>query len=449
MSELWKKAHIFGGGTFSHVRPHLALAAPAFGGTAQALYDMFRMDFKEEKCVLDKVIEPADYDTYMPVIHKTAMAGGGGSMSTNQDVSDRLDEVIADPRTKIIIMSAALCDFEPYLLQNLSPHEPQATMFGIGKDQERLKTAYLKDGLGILVKPSEKIIGRIRKVRKDIFLVGFKTTAGATEDEQFQAGLGLLKGSSCNMVLANDVHTRKNMLITPEEARYSVGEDRVQTLRELYLMVQARSRLNFTRSTVLQTAPLAQWDTDERIPDALRTVVNHCIKRGAYKPFQGKTVGHFAVKVAENSLLTSIRKTNFNNLSEVGLVLVEATPGSDDVLAYGAKPSVGGQSQRIIFREHPGFNCIVHFHCPLRNEVETMSTRSQKLLECGSHECGQNTSDGLKAYGGVDTDTIKAVMLDKHGPNIVFNHNIDPQRVIDFIETNWDLERTTSEMGEQ
>jgi ribulose-5-phosphate 4-epimerase/fuculose-1-phosphate aldolase len=448
MSELWKKAHIFGGGTFSHVRPHLALAAPAFGGTAQALYDMFRMDFKEEKSHGNGNYQRADYDTYMPVIHKTAMAGGGGSMSTNQDVSDRLDEVIADPRTKIIIMSAALCDFEPFLLQNLSPHEPQATMFGIGKDQERLKTAYLKDGLGILVKPSEKIIGRIRKVRKDIFLVGFKTTAGATEDEQFQAGLGLLKGSSCNMVLANDVHTRKNMLITPEEARYSVGEDRVQTLRELYLMVQARSRLNFTRSTVRQDAQLAKWDTDERIPDALRTVVNHCIKRGAYKPFQGKTVGHFAVKVENNTFLTSIRKTDFNKLSEVGMVFVEAKPGSDNVIAHGAKPSVGGQSQRIIFNEHPGFDCIVHFHCPLKKGKE-ISTRSQKFLECGSHECGQNTSDGLKDYGGVNTDSIRAVMLDKHGPNIVFNHNVDPRKVIDFIETNWDLERTTSEMGEQ
>ena len=446
MSELWKKAHIFGGGTFSYVRPHLALAAPAFGGTAQVLYDMFRGDFKEEQWIGDEVSEEADYDTYMPVIHKTAMAGG--NLFTNEDIAARLDEVIADPRTKIIIMSAALCDFEPFLLQNLNPHEPQATMFGIGKDQERLKTAYLKDGLGILVKPSEKIIGRIRKVRKDIFLVGFKTTAGATEDEQFQAGLGLLKGSSCNMVMANDVHTRKNMLITTEEARNSDREDRVQTLRELYLMVQARSRLNFTRSTVRQDAQLAKWDTDERIPDALRTVVNHCIKRGAYKPFQGKTVGHFAVKVENNTFLTSIRKTDFNKLSEVGMVFVEAKPGSDNVIAHGAKPSVGGQSQRIIFNEHPGFDCIVHFHCPLKKGKE-ISTRSQKFLECGSHECGQNTSDGLKDYGGVNTDSIKAVMLDKHGPNIVFNHNVDPRKVIDFIETNWDLERSTSEMGEQ
>ena len=30
-------------------------------------------------------------------------------------------------------------------------------------------------------------------------------------------------------------------------------------------------------------------------------------------------------------------------------------------------------------------------------------------------------------------------MLDNHGPNIVFHHSIDPQEVIDFIESNFDL----------
>lgn len=33
--------------------------------------------------------------------------------------------------------------------------------------------------------------------------------------------------------------------------------------------------------------------------------------------------------------------------------------------------------------------------------------------------------------------------LDQHGPNIVFNRNIDPQEVIDFIEENFDLKGKT------
>ena len=34
-------------------------------------------------------------------------------------------------------------------------------------------------------------------------------------------------------------------------------------------------------------------------------------------------------------------------------------------------------------------------------------------------------------------------MLDNHGPNIVFNHNIDPQEVIDLLKQT-SLEKSTS-----
>lgn len=34
-------------------------------------------------------------------------------------------------------------------------------------------------------------------------------------------------------------------------------------------------------------------------------------------------------------------------------------------------------------------------------------------------------------------------MLDNHGPNIVFNRNVDPQEVINFIERNFDLTKKT------
>lgn len=54
------------------------------------------------------------------------------------------------------------------------------------------------------------------------------------------------------------------------------------------------------------------------------------------------------------------------------------------------------------------------------------------------NQCGQNTSNGLKKF-----DNLWAVYLDHHGPNIVFNRNIDPQEVIDFIEENFDLSSKT------
>lgn len=38
---------------------------------------------------------------------------------------------------------------------------------------------------------------------------------------------------------------------------------------------------------------------------------------------------------------------------------------------------------------------------------------------------------------------IKAVYLEEHGPNIVFNRNIDPKRVIEFIDYHFDLASKT------
>jgi hypothetical protein len=202
-------------------------------------------------------------------------------------------------------------------------------------------------------------------------------------------------------------------------------------------MTKLRSHLTFTRSTVVAGSPIP-WKS-ELVPEVLRTVVDYCVRNGAYKVGpSGATVGHFAAKIGQTTFLTSIRKTNFNDIEKNGLVKIE-TDGPDRVIAYGAKPSVGGQSQRIVFAEHPDCDCILHFHCPLRPDSrDKVPTVSQREYECGSHQCGQNTSNGLAKFGN-----LYAVYLDNHGPNIVFNKDIDPMEVISFIEENFDLEDKT------
>ena len=118
----------------------------------------------------------------------------------------------------------------------------------------------------------------------------------------------------------------------------------------------------------------------------------------------------------------------------------EVRSGKTGTALNVAKPSVGGQSQRLIFSQHSGLDCIVHFHCPLKSDhVDDIPVVSQREYECGSHQCGQNTSNGLAMF----RNGIACVMLDKHGPNIVFNHSIDPQEVIDFISDNFDLSQKT------
>lgn len=422
--------NIYGGGTVFHVRPHLAISAPAYGHTARHI---------EHLVTEDVITRHGSRD----IVHLwlTKMASFGSRLETNEDVWDSINRnIINDPLREpgdrhVIFMSVALCDWTAGVVAADDSVQPS------GKDQLRLRTELGEHDLRLT--PADKLIGRIRKERKDIFLVGFKTTSGLAPQDQFWAGLKLLKSASCNLVLANDVHTRLNMIVTPEETPYSVTMDRDAVLRELVEMTVARSALHFTRSTVVD-APRIAW-ADEQVPAALRAVVEHCIKRGAYKPFLGKTVGHFAFRGPRSPIITSIRGSNFNNLAETGMVAIDPK-GDDEVIAYGAKPSVGGQSQRAIFRDHPGLDCIVHFHCPARPGAEKeLSVRSQRLFECGSHECGQNAASGIRPVAGA-TLPLGAVMLDGHGPNVVFSRDIDPQVVIDFIEKHFDLERSTSEV---
>lgn len=401
-------AHIIAGGTHFHVRPHLALSAPAFGGTGRKL-----------AAALEARGRPA-------TLHLTAMAGGSKDLDTNADVARLVASIVADEAARLLFMPVAFCDFTGAVLEGTAATPS-------GKGEPRLRTG---DGPRTLsLTPAPKVIGAVRRERKDIFLVGFKTTAGASEAEQLTAGLTLLKTASCNLVLANDLHTRNNMIVTPEQAHYHLTTDRDLALASLVEMALLRADLTFTRSTVVPGDPVP-WSS-ELVPEALRRVVDHCVARGAYKPFLGATVGHFAVKIGEGRFLTSRRKTNFNRLPEVGLVMIEAR-GTDEVIAHGSRPSVGGQSQRIIFAEHPDLDCIVHFHCPPR-PGSPVPVRSQRPFECGSHECGKNTSEGLRRFG-----PLAAVMLDRHGPNIVFSRRADPGEIIRFIDENFDLGLSTA-----
>lgn len=401
--------NILGGGTISYIRNHLALSAPSYGTTAKYLNN--KLNSLNTK--------------YNVILNLTKMASQESSLETNEDVSNLIDNLLLNDKTKIIFFNSAIVDFSGEI-GNLPS----------GKYQDRLRTS---EGLKkIKISPTDKIISKIRKTRKDIFLVAFKTTCGATEDEQFIAGLSLLKNNSCNLVVANDTKTRKNMIITPEQSRYCVSTDRNYMLDTLIDMTLARANGKFTRSTVIDGKSV-DWNS-EAIPNSLREVVNYCINKNAYKPFNNTTVGHFAVKVDDKTFLTSKRKSNFNNLNEVGLVKVEALD-SEKVIAHGAKPSVGGQSQRIIFKNHPEKDCIVHFHCKLK--TNNIPIASQFYNECGSHQCGENTSNNLKEV----VPGIKCVYLDNHGPNIVFNKNIDPNKVIDFIDKNFDLSKSTSELN--
>lgn len=414
---LKQKIVVIGGGTFNHVRAHCAIAAPAFGESA--------------KQIAAHLINATDkYDVQLML---TKMADSSSSIITNDDLSAYIDELIADQSVRAIVFNAAVADFTG-----------QIGDVPASKYAERLKTS---DGpVTIVATPADKIVSRIRKLRKDIFAVSFKTTANAHPDDQYSTALKALKTAGVNLTFANDLVTRRNMIVTPEESRYCDGYNRGQAITFMCKMLLSRIENTFTRSTVIDGQPI-DWNSDQ-VPDSLRTVVNHCISRGAYKPVLGKTAGHFAAKVGPNQFLTSIRKSNFNHLDTTGLVLIESS-GEDTVIAHGARPSVGGQSQRIIFNDHRAdqLDCIVHFHSPMIDDPTLyVSTAEQWMHECGSHQCGRNTSNGLRKHDLGDGHSLHAVFLQNHGPNIVFNRDTPAAKVIAFIDHHFDMSQKTGGM---
>jgi hypothetical protein len=401
------KINIIGGGTFNYISNHFAVSAPAFGETAKRL----------------QVMLPS------ATLHLTRMADRNSRIETNQDLEALIDSLIADPETRAIIMNAAVADWSPVSLVQ-DGKEVSSTW---SKYSERLKTS--EGNINLELTPSDKILSKIRKERKDIYLVATKATTGASEREQYISALNLLKANSANLVLANDTVTKRNIVVTPEESWYGDGT-RENALEWLVKITSSRMKNTFTRSTIVDGS-LISWD-DTRVPNNLREVVNHLILSGSYKPFRGKTAGHFAVKIAEDMFLTSARKTNFNiDLYEKGLIKVVSS-GPDSVIAQGARPSVGGQSQRIIFKNHPGFDCIAHAHVPIK-VPGSVSTIEQWPRECGSHECGAATSAGLRDVG----PGIKSVYLDGHGPNVVFRSDVDPANVIRYFNDHFLLSEKT------
>lgn len=173
---------IIGGGTFNHVSCHLALAAPAFGGTAKKLNKMFE-----------------DNGTLKTRLILTKMADSNSLLVTNADLEHFiLDVLLPDEEVKAIVMNAAICDF---YMENPSK-------------ESRLSSS--KDYHVTLEGIQGKMLTTIKQRRPDIILAGFKTTHGATKVEQVAKAFNSMHVSGLDMVLANDLETRNNILITKD-----------------------------------------------------------------------------------------------------------------------------------------------------------------------------------------------------------------------------------------
>lgn len=193
---------IFGGGTFTHLRNHLAISAPAFGTTAKKLHN--RLIGSE--------------------LFLTKMADTNSVLMTNMDVDLFIDDVLKDETVKAIILNIAFCDYEALPIDNIEN----------GSHAERLSTS--EGNINVELTPTKKVVKKIKKERPDIFLVSFKTTTNKTIGEQIEIGNKSKSDNLSNVVFCNDTITRQNILITDNGVILS--ENRNDALESLCKIIE-------------------------------------------------------------------------------------------------------------------------------------------------------------------------------------------------------------------
>lgn len=407
MNKIEKRVIIIGGGTFQPIRNHLSLAAPAFGYTAKSIH---------------KLIKGSE-------LYLTKMADWTSKLVTNEDVESFILELVKDRHVGTIILNVALCDFKAEPIDGLDN----------GWHAKRLETA--NGNVTLTLTPTDKLISKIRRVRPDIFLVGFKTTTNKSVDEQFLSGLKMMKSSKCNLVLANDTVTRMNLIITPEETMYSVTEKRANAISDLCEMITLRNDLTY-HNGIFKPTSLTKNIPFQDAPKSFQEVVKFLIDNGGYIENNGNgfTPGHFCYRnynhklAGVGSFVSSQRKVNHNLVEDNGMTLVKVDANEDFEYIGTRKPSVGARSQFIMLQENPNTMAIVHTHNPLKMGSK-VPIAEQRPFQCGSLECGMNTVNNL----GTFDDGIKAVYLRKHGINILFDFDTPSKKVIQFIKDNVEL----------
>lgn len=203
------KVIIIGGGTFNHVAAHLALAAPAFGNTARQVHALFN-----EYC---RGMEP--------VLMLTKMADHTSNIITNDDLMIELLDKAQDENVKAVVMNAAMCDFE---MDNPS-------------GENRLSSS--QDYKVTLKGVRGKAITDLRKMRPDLIIAGFKTTADAGIAEMMGKGFLQIANSGVDFCLANDIVTRTNLLLQADGCitrgtRNHVVEQLVHSINHEYMCKQ-------------------------------------------------------------------------------------------------------------------------------------------------------------------------------------------------------------------
>ena len=147
----------------------------------------------------------------------------GAKIIPVQTVTEMFNEVKKQMKKKfdIVILAAAASDYIP-------------------KNQYSKKIKSTKNSLTIELKKAPKIIDHIKKLQKDVFLIGFKAETDISKKELVVRAKQKLRDSKADMIIANDIgkkyfkDTRYNeLLIVDPESVVVIGRNKKERIAKL------------------------------------------------------------------------------------------------------------------------------------------------------------------------------------------------------------------------
>ena len=147
----------------------------------------------------------------------------GAKIIPVQTVTEMFKEVKKQMKKKfdIVILAAAASDYIP-------------------KNQYSKKIKSTKNSLTIELKKAPKIIDHIKKLQKDVFLIGFKAETDISKKELVVRAKQKLRDSKADMIIANDIgkkyfkDTRYNeLLIVDPESVVVIGRNKKERIAKL------------------------------------------------------------------------------------------------------------------------------------------------------------------------------------------------------------------------
>ena len=147
----------------------------------------------------------------------------GAKIIPVQTVTDMFNEVKKQMKKKfdIVILAAAASDYIP-------------------KNQYSKKIKSTKNSLTIELKKAPKIIDHIKKLQKDVFLIGFKAETDISKKELVIRAKQKLRDSKADMIIANDIGKKyfkdtryKELLIVDPESVVVIGRNKKERIAKL------------------------------------------------------------------------------------------------------------------------------------------------------------------------------------------------------------------------